>query len=179
MKVGKRLEGFTIIEVLIVIVIIAILVTITIVSYNSVTERSNNTTVQNDLRKIAGKFESYKSEKGVYPAGTSQLTDIGISLTKSVYSDGFTNVHNLLYCRVTLDAAGAVVPGPYKFAIIAESKSGDVFAYRSETGDVEQLSGWTGGTSNTNCQAVGINQLGGTDRDWFYYNDAWLPYVTG
>lgn len=48
-------EGFTIVELLIVIVVIAILAAITIVSYNGITNKANDTAVQNDLDTLRKK----------------------------------------------------------------------------------------------------------------------------
>lgn len=56
-----RHQGFTIVELLIVVVVIAILAAITIVSYNGITNRANDMSVQNDLRNIAKKFEEYRA----------------------------------------------------------------------------------------------------------------------
>jgi hypothetical protein len=102
--------------------------------------------------------------------GDAQLATLGIKVTKSAYGNGFSsNAHNLLYCRVTAD-------GPNKFALVASSKSGTVFTYKSETGAITTSSAWVSTSSITICIDAGINQVG-TDRDILYLNNVWQTYV--
>jgi prepilin-type N-terminal cleavage/methylation domain-containing protein len=166
----KQQPGFTIVELLIVIVVIGVLASITVVAYNGVQNRAYNTAVQSDLKNLAQTFEVYNGEKGVYPVGDAQLATLGLKVTKSAYGSGFnSNAHNLLYCRVTAD-------GPNKFAIVASSKSGTVFTYKSETGAITTSSAWVSTSSIDICINAGINQVG-TDRDIFYLNNTWQTYV--
>ena len=151
-------------------VVIAILAAITIVSYNGITNNTNDSVVQNDLRSMASKLEVYKSNNGVYPAGDAQLRDSGVKVSKSSYGPGFAGLHNLLYCRIAAS-------GPTEFALMAESKSGKVFIYRSTTGVTTSVSAWYGTGSNTNCQNAGINQVIGTDRDLLFYNGSWASWI--
>ena len=51
-------QGFTIVELLIVIVVIAILAAITIVSYNGITNSANDSSVKSDLRNIGAKTDA-------------------------------------------------------------------------------------------------------------------------
>lgn len=104
--------------------------------------------------------------------GDTQLGSIDLKLAKSAYGSGMlSNTYNVLYCRVAAE-------GPDKFALIASSKSGNVFTYRSEFGTTAQASSWAStNSSNVNCQAAGINQTISTDRDFFYINSAWQPYA--
>lgn len=67
----KKQSGFTIVELLIVIVVIGILAAITIVAYNGVQNRANNTKIDTLAKEIADKAEVYAADKdGVYPTLT-------------------------------------------------------------------------------------------------------------
>lgn len=57
---NKRLvaKGFTIVELLIVIVIIAILATITIVAYNGITDRANDSAMETTITSVAKKLST-------------------------------------------------------------------------------------------------------------------------
>jgi prepilin-type N-terminal cleavage/methylation domain-containing protein len=67
-------QGFTIVELLIVIVVIAILAAITIVAYNGVQNRAKATSAQSAANNAIKKAELYNTEKSVYPATAAALT---------------------------------------------------------------------------------------------------------
>lgn len=70
----KSNEGFTIVELLIVVVVIAILAAITIVSYNGITNRANQSAAKALAATIQKKAEAYNAENGRYPLTTAELT---------------------------------------------------------------------------------------------------------
>ncbi|MGB3945761.1 MAG: prepilin-type N-terminal cleavage/methylation domain-containing protein [Candidatus Saccharimonadales bacterium] len=168
----RTFSGFTIVELLIVIVVIGILAAISIVAYTSVQNRGHDSAIQNDLRTIAKQFELYRIDNQRYPTGDADLGTMRLRVARSSYGNGIiSNTYNLLYCRVAAD-------GPDKFALIAGSKSGNVFTYRSEASAITSASTWTDmSNSMPNCQAAGINQTIGTDRDFFYLSGNWRPYT--
>lgn len=64
----KRLKGFTIVELLIVIVVIGILATIVIIAFNGVQTRATNTSRIAEIRSYERIFESYRAlQNGVLP----------------------------------------------------------------------------------------------------------------
>lgn len=67
-------QGFTIVELLIVIVVIAILVAITIVSYNGVSNKAKTVAAQSAADNVVKKAEIYNAEKSSYPATLATLT---------------------------------------------------------------------------------------------------------
>ena len=67
-------QGFTIVELLIVIVVIAILAAITIVAYNGVQNRAKTTSAQSAANSVIKKAELYNTEKSYYPSKISALT---------------------------------------------------------------------------------------------------------
>lgn len=60
--------GFTIVELLIVVVVIGILAAITIVAYNGIQDRTNNTTTIDGVAKYTKLFQMYAVDNGTYPS---------------------------------------------------------------------------------------------------------------
>lgn len=77
-------NGFTIVELLIVVVVIAVLAAITIVSYNGITNRANESAVEAGASTIQRKAELFASDSssGKYPTA---LTDLSADGSKSYY----------------------------------------------------------------------------------------------
>ena len=74
---SRRADGFTIVELLIVVVVIAILAAITIVSYNGITNRAKNSAAATAAEQAAKKVMTYAiTNSDQYPA---TLSDAGIS----------------------------------------------------------------------------------------------------
>ena len=67
--VGKqKSQGFTIVELLIVIVVIGILAAIVIVAYNGINKTAQITAITSEIKQWHKLFEAYKAQNGVYPA---------------------------------------------------------------------------------------------------------------
>lgn len=64
---GKRGRGFTIVELLIVIVVIAILAAITVVAFNGVQQRAENSKTLAAIDQYAKALQLYKTNTGDYP----------------------------------------------------------------------------------------------------------------
>jgi len=67
-------QGFTIVELLIVVVVIAILAAITIVSYNGITTKANASAAKETASNVIKKVELYNGNKGSYPTTITALT---------------------------------------------------------------------------------------------------------
>jgi prepilin-type N-terminal cleavage/methylation domain-containing protein len=67
----KSRSGFTIVELLIVIVVIAILATISIVAYNGIQTRAENTKTIAGVKEYVKILANYKTLNGDYPATPS------------------------------------------------------------------------------------------------------------
>lgn len=76
----KGSEGFTIVELLIVIVIIGILAAITIVAYNGIQNRAKTARQQTNARTVANKAEAYAADNyGVYPANKASFANSAVA----------------------------------------------------------------------------------------------------
>ena len=67
-------QGFTIVELLIVVVVIAILAAITIVSYNGITNRANASAAASAAESVQKKAEAFNAETSHYPAWSDITT---------------------------------------------------------------------------------------------------------
>jgi len=67
----RRTNGFTIVELLIVIVVIAILAAIVVVAYNGIQERARNSARISDVTTAKRLVEAYNAENGQYPQTTT------------------------------------------------------------------------------------------------------------
>lgn len=161
----QKQAGFTIVELLIVVVVIAILAAITIVAYNGIQNRTNDSVVQSDLRSMGAKIQNYNTVNGVNPPDVAAMNSLGLSPSQSSYSTGYVN-YNVLYCY-SLDA------GSDKFGIMSFSKSGKAYMYLSGQGVVEFTGNQNAGTQSF-CSSMGVAaQAPWTNRLWARVPAGW------
>ena len=114
MRTTNKFQGFTIVELLIVIVVIAILASITIVSYNGVQNRAKNTAAASVAKNVSTKAELANTFNGAYPstianfnANTeSQIQNSGLILGTPTAATG-TNTVSYEYCSAGTALGGA------------------------------------------------------------------------
>lgn len=80
-------QGFTIVELLIVIVIIGILAAITIIAYNGIQSRAQLASLQSDLSNAAQQMKLFQTDNGTYPA-TIDCTQADSTTNKCLRSSG-------------------------------------------------------------------------------------------
>ena len=74
-------QGFTLVELLIVIVIIAILTVVSLVAYNGLQNQAKTSAAQSAADAVAKKAELYNTSKSSYPDALSKLTSKTVGST--------------------------------------------------------------------------------------------------
>lgn len=111
----KRSEGFTIVELLIVIVVIAILATLVIVTFSGIQQKARDSQRQTDINALDSHVEAFYAENGAYPTAT-QIAD---ATWRGKYMKG-------------LDPAALVSP---KGANLNDSTKADAYSYKPTQDD--------------------------------------------
>lgn len=158
---AKNKQGFTIVELLIVIVVIAILAAITIVSYTGIQRQAQISGVQSGLSNFGKKMELYKVENGTYlKAGENDAWKAMIEETLGVLSDA--GVNNALICRTSEGDRYALVRWiPYNPSI------GESFYYVSSDSSGPSSAIWTGqGSWPSTGSALCAIVLPGSGATW-------------
>ena len=71
----KRNQGFTIVELLIVIVVIGILALLVITTYSGIQQKARNSKRQSDLSSVQTQLEAFYQNTGYYPSRTDVNSD--------------------------------------------------------------------------------------------------------
>ena len=117
-------QGFTLVELLIVIVIIAILTVVSLVAYNGLQNQAKTSAAKSAADAVAKKAELYNTAKSSYPTGLGDITNAansgepyyldantvnGGSLTAGTPPTAGANTIEYVPCPTTGTATGAHV----------------------------------------------------------------------
>jgi type IV pilus assembly protein PilA len=115
----RRNEGFTLIEILIIIVIIGLLAAIAIPQFIAYRSQAIDAQLKSDLRNAAVAVESYFTKKSVYPGSLAEIEQYGFHPT-----DGVT---------LTLTI---VPPNSYSITVAKPGGTQPSFTFNSSTGSI-------------------------------------------
>lgn len=122
-------QGFTLMELLVVIALLGILVTAGLSSFKSSQQRSRDTRRKSDLRAIRTAFETYYNDKGQYPNASVDGKIMGCGVNdqqECPWGGQFSDKNNTIY-MVTLpgDPTGAQ---KYFYYVGTQNKSFQIYA---------------------------------------------------
>ena len=136
---------------------------ITIVAFNGVQNRANDTTVQSDLRSTYSKIRQFEAINGRWPTLQTEINDV-FAVTRQANGGGN---NTLLYCRS--DTA---------VAIVARSVSTTGF-YHSSVNGSGKIATWPGDGNANLCPVAGIPTASpGYVPVWLRVNGAWETWFT-
>ena len=148
---NKSTRGFTIVELLIVIVVIAILAAISIVAYNGIQKRGQDSKRLSDMNQLQKSIEIYYAANGVYPtcAGNVACSSTGIydDISLLVNGTSLKDPKNTAGSYGYYYARGFTPTGPRTFANLGGDQN-YIIATRLSDSTVSAFSGWDNSSLN-------------------------------
>jgi len=87
---GKEANGFTLIELMIVVSIVGILATLAVPSYQGTLLRAREAALRQDLFTMREVLDQHRADQGKYPPSLRALVDAGY--LRAIPNDPFTNL---------------------------------------------------------------------------------------
>src|SRR6476620_11642701 len=113
---SRNSGGFTIVELLIVIIVISILATITVVAFNGVRQRAEESRLATVINTYSKALKLYKAETGSYPVATTECLGIEGDLPATARfinnKCGFSNYTDLRNDTLNTALASYLTPVP-------------------------------------------------------------------
>jgi len=132
-------DGFTIVELLIVVVVIAILAAITIVSYRGISTRAIEASARSDINALGKKFEIYKIENGKYPTIPFSSVDTTVPDVEVILRS--SGLYSATRSRTNpLDATKQIVDKGFVFCMSPDGSRIAIVATVPVTGDMPSTS---------------------------------------
>jgi type IV pilus assembly protein PilA len=132
--IGQREEGFTLIEILVVMIIIGILAAIAIPIFLSERNNGNDATTKSDVKNASTSEEAFFTENGKYTSNTTPLATPG---TATSALPGWAKSGN------TSSVTFTVQTSPDAYTIVGVSKSGVSFCVNSQHAGAGVVTGST------------------------------------
>jgi prepilin-type N-terminal cleavage/methylation domain-containing protein len=111
----KRNQGFTIVELLIVIVVIGILALLVITTYSGIQAKARNSKRQTDIASLQTQLEAWFSQNGYYPSLTDMNSSSWLSTNmKSLDQTALTDPSNPTQSKTLVTAP---VAKSYAYAV--------------------------------------------------------------
>jgi prepilin-type N-terminal cleavage/methylation domain-containing protein len=185
---NKYSPAFTIVELLVVIVVIGILAAITVVSYNGITKKANESTLISDLDNNSRKLELYKVENGSYPTTLDNLKCPVLPSPSSVYclktsgSNGlnYASSNGSNYSMVATSSNGQMArvtngttPNTISSLSVGDAYGGGIVAYILQSGDP----GYSA-TTQHGLIAANVDQSSGIQWAKLAYQNAFVAFGT-
>jgi len=155
-----RTQGFTLVEIMIVVAIIALLAAIAVPNFLRARKRSQATVVLNDLRLISAAVDQYAIDNGKPVGATCAWPDVQNYLKKDtrLYSSDCTDIFGNAYGGTLLPPVGEMERMPTQdqpatdaaksFTVDGQVElSGTTFAALADVAPAEYWSPWTASTS--------------------------------
>ena len=141
----RRQDGFTMVELLVVISVIAMLVAILLPAVNMAHEAARNTQCKNNLKQVATAVNQYQGRLGGYPGFRSLLDSVPVSWVVRIAPDlDERSLHSSWQSAIQIINSGkpAVPPTPYIGLLACPSDatvddSGPSLSYMANAGRAE------------------------------------------
>ena len=122
--IAKKQNGFTVIELIIVIVVVGLLAAIVISTYSGIRVKERNSTRQRDIQVLQTRLEAFYSQNGYYPSlqdinSTSWRTKNMPNLNPSDMIDPSASIANVSNAKL------ASKPGPGVFSYQVTDSNGN------------------------------------------------------
>ena len=134
-------QGFTVVELLIVIVVIAILASITIVMYSGTRDQADYSRAQSDMKHINDALTVYRAQNGKYPIGNGSFQQASATLGAS--------------------SSTPLVPSYLDTGNLLTAQSGFSYLYRADTLGVNYMLIRIKGTSTSDCSSLSPEETTG------------------
>jgi type II secretion system protein G len=116
-------QGFTLVELLVVVIIIAILAAIAIPKFTNASLRSKEASLKGELKMLRDGVELYKNDIGGYPLA---MTDLSATTSPTNYYNPNTSA--------SASIVSGTWKGPYVSNVDNDPISNSAFSYTSTTG---------------------------------------------